>query len=342
MELVQYNSNPNNWDDLIKGFDSKTLFHETSWHRHILSIFKNSKIEYFYIKEKDKIVGYFCGLTIRKLFFNIIGSPLGGTGTNYMGPVVNKNIDQEALFDAINNMCINKKIAHLEICNDLLSNEVMRKYGFDRHYSITHKIMIQETEEKAFSTLKSVCRNRIRKGKKNNLKVEITDDPSILDYYFEQLKEVYGKQGIAVPFQKDRVISLYESLYKIKRLLPVWVKLKQKVIATGLFPYDENAIYFWGGASWLEYQKYYPNESLHWEIIKYAQLNHIKEYNMCGGSSQFKDKFGGNDTAHITYSKSYFYPLKYMRSIFQKAHFLELKMKGKFQTKKYRCKELKG
>ena len=168
----------------------------------------------------------------------------------------------------------------------------MIKFNYNILPSVTHIISIAITEDQAFKALKSTCRNRIRRGEKNNLIIDITEDPSIVNQFYEQYKEVWGKQGLVIPFSKERVISLFNNLIQQEKLLAIRVLLDKKVIATGLFPHDENAIYFWGAASWMEFQKYYPNEILHWSVIKFAVRNNIKVYNMCGGHSQFKNKFG--------------------------------------------------
>ena len=342
MELVRFKDRPEGWDDNIKKFDTKTVFHETSWHDHLLSIHKKSRIEYFSINEKNTIIGFFCCMVVKKFGLKIMGSPLGGTGTNYMGPVVNKDFNQDKLIDSIVRICKKFGIAHLEICNDFLSPHVMSRNEFNIYNDCTHKLKIAETKEEAFNNLKSTCRNRIKKALKNNLSVEVTGSSSIIEHFYEQFKEVYGKQGMAAPFGISRIKSLYNSLYDRRRLLTVWVRNNNEVIATGLFPYDENAIYFWGAASWLKYQKLCPNEILHWNVIKFAVEKNIKEYNMCGGGSQFKNKFGGTDVDYLHYSKSLFPMLNSFRNLFKKWHFLKLRMGGIFVKKKYQQKKRIG
>ena len=332
MNLVKYYNMPKNWDDLILNYDSKTLFHESCWHNHILSIHKNSKMEYFRIEEQGQILGYFCGIVVKKIIFKIMGSPLGGTGTNYMGPIVNSDINIEELIRAIEKMCKKERIAHFEISNDLIDKNLMMKSEFNVQQSVTHKVEITETEDIAFKNLKSSCRNRIKKGRKNNLIVEISDNAEIIDNYFDQFKEVYGKQGMVTPFGIERVKSLFESLILKNRILPIQIKSEDYVIATGLFPYDEKAIYFWGAASWLKDQKLCPNELLHWAVIQFAVQKKINVYNMCGGTNQFKNKFGGEDVDYLTYYKTYFPFLAFARSIYRKLHFLELKIRGKISS----------
>lgn len=332
MELVQLHKRPKDWNDRIKQYDTKTLFHEASWHNHIESINKSGKMLYFSIEKDNSIIGYFCGLAVRKSLIKIMGSPLGGTGTNYMGPIVNRDINQYELIPAIDRMCRSLGIMHIEISNNFFDFRTMENQKYIKYHCITNLIELPDTEEEAFSNMRSACRNRIRKANKNNLIVELMCDGSIVDHFFEQFKEVYGKQGMARPFGKDRVESLYKCLYNQKRLLPIMIKKNDEVIATGLFPYDENAIYFWGGASWLKHQKLCPNELLHWSVIKFSIENNIREYNLCGGQSQFKNKFGGADVDFFRYSKSNFAPLKYARDLYRNFHWFKLKIKGKFSN----------
>ena len=270
MQIVEHKYRPENWDKLIEEYDTKTLFHETCWHDHIASIHKRSEMKYFSIEKRGKVIGYFCSLFLKKIIFKIAGSPLTGTGTNYMGPIVNKDIDQEELINAIDSMIKRLGIHYLETSNDIYQSSVMEKYGFQMSNRRTHKIALPSTPEEALSNFKSTGRNRLKKGLKNNLLVEITNDPEIVNVYFEQLKEVYGKVWMSVPYSVERVKSLYDSLLKKDKLAPIWVKNGDEVIAAGLFPHDRNAIYFWGATSWLKDQHLCPNEVLHWELFRYA------------------------------------------------------------------------
>jgi len=330
MKFEKIEEVPSDWDNLIKNFQSKTLFHELFWHKHILSIYKNSRMVYYSISEDGKIVGYFCGLVIKKFGLKIMGSPLKGTGTNYMGPLINTNVDQSKFIKAFINMCKKEKIAYSEISNDILNPEVMQSYKFRTYYNVTHLVTITDNEDTMLKNMKSTGRNRLKNALKNNLQVEHLDSTVIVREYIEQLKEVYGKQGMSLPFGKERVQSLCEVSEINKRVLKLGIKYGNQIIATGLFPFDENSIYFWGAASWIEFQYLLPNEIIHWEVLKFALKNNIKVYNMCGGNSQFKNKFGGEDVPHLTYSISIVPFLNILRNLYTKVHWIKLKIKKKF------------
>jgi lipid II:glycine glycyltransferase (peptidoglycan interpeptide bridge formation enzyme) len=206
-----------------------------------------------------------------------------------------------------------------------LDQKVMAELGFSVYPGVTHLLKLPENEADTWNMLKSSARNRIRKAEDNSLVVEKATDDSIVKHFYEQFIEVYGKQGMVTPFSEDRPRSLFKHLYAAGALLPLFVKYKDEVIATGLFPYDEKCIYFWGAASWLKNQKLCPNELLHWHVIKFAVDNRIRAYNMCGGTSQFKNKFGGDDVPYMHYSKSALPFMQQARNWYKNRHFRALK-----------------
>jgi hypothetical protein len=289
-------------------------------------------MKYYRIEDEEKIIGYFCGLLVKKFGFNIMGSPLKGTGTNYMGPIVNEDINLHDLIDAIIKMCKDEKIVYLELSNDILQKDIMEKYDFKVYNNLTHKISIPEDESTALKNMKRTGRNRVKKAISNEIELVELDDKTIALHFIDQLREVYGKQRMALPFKVDRVISLCESSAGNGRVLKYGIKHKDKIIASGLFPYDENAIYFWGAASWSRYQSLLPNEFIHWEVIKFAIKNKIPVYNMCGGGSQFKDKFGGEDVPYLIYSFSFLPLINYFRNVYKKIHWTKLKIKNRLKT----------
>ena len=131
-----------------------------------------------------------------------------------------------------------------------------------------------------------------------------------------------------VPFGEKRIQSLCKNLNGSNEILKLGVMYNNEIIATGLFPYSNNAIYFWGAASWKETNELNPNEILHWEVLKSAVLKGIKTYNMCGGRSQFKNKFGGEDVDHKTYTKSFLPFISFLRNSYKTLHWVKLKAKN--------------
>ena len=278
------------WDRTISSYRSKHLFHEACWLR-FLERSQQAKIHAVKLLDTDgALAGYFCAGETRKGFFRLLGSPLQGWTTNFIGPIVNQ-VHPEILLQTLDRLCRALAIDYFELCNPILPASMMREAGFELDADTTFLVTI-DSETSMWGRLKSECRNRIRKGLKNGLRVEHTTDPTFVHEYYAQLQDVFLRQGRVPTYGKERVRLLWESLMPAGRLLALRVYKGNDVIATGVFPYDERAIYFWGGASWTSAYSLYPNELLHWNAMLFALGKGIPIYNMCGGGS-FKPKFGG-------------------------------------------------
>lgn len=326
MKLEIFDVRPDDWDVLIQRYQSKTLFHETAWHNHLMDIHPRGRMVYGRLRDGNTTVGHYCGLRVRKMGIPVHGSPLGGTGTNFMGPLIDEHVDMTPVVDALGTGILRwGRSLHLELSNPMLDEELMKRAGYHVQPGVTHLCEVPAGEEDAWGYIRSTARNRVRKSRKQKVVLERTTDPAIVDRYYEQFGEVYGKQNMALPWGIERVRSLFDRLHGAGRLLALWAKHDERVIATGLFPYDDRCIYFWGGASWLKDQHLYPNEHLQWEVLRFAAEEEIPLYNMCGGMSQFKNKFGGEDVGYNTYYRSRWPILKRARNLYRRLHFARIR-----------------
>lgn len=328
VELIRLASRPADWDLLIKNYEQKTLFHESCWLDHITDIHPRSRIDYFVIRDGGADLGYFCAQRIRKFGLPIYGSPLPGTGTNYMGPLCQVDTDKRALIEAIVHACRRSGAAHLELSAAWLSDELAAATRLSVDRRLTHLVPLPETEQEAWGCIKSTARNRVKKAMREGLIAEITSDPAVIDQFFEQLCEVFGKQGMAPPYGIERPRSLFQRLTAANRLLAVRVRHDDEVMAAGLFPYDDRCIYFWGAGSWIKFQHLCPNELLQWTVIRCAVERGIPTYDMCGGESRFKDKFGGSDVSYNLYSRSLIPLLSPARQAYKQFHWWRLRFRG--------------
>jgi GNAT acetyltransferase-like protein len=333
MELVRLPGRPANWDALIRSYEDKTLFHESCWLDHVLDIHPGSRIDYFVIRDGGADVGHFCAHRVRKLGLPIYGSPLPGTGTNYMGPLTCSGVDRRALVRAILRACWRNGVAHLELSAAWLDEDVARSSGLAVDRVGTHLVPLPPTEAEAWASMKSTARNRVKKANGAGLVAEVTTDPAVVDEFFAQLGEVFGKQGMAPPYSIERPRSLFRHLIGADRLLAVRVRNDGEVVAAGLFPHDERCIYFWGAGSWLKSQHLCPNELLQWTVIRSAVELGIPLYDMCGARSQFKDKFGGSDVPYHLCSRSLIPLLSPARRAYRRLHWWRLRFRGALRAR---------
>src|SRR5207244_10202582 len=121
--------------------------------------------------------------------------------------------------------------------------------------------------------------------------VEEAHDPAFADEYYEQLVEVFAKQGLVPSYKVDRVRSLVRNLQPTGRLLLLRARdADGKCIATGIFPGFNKIAEFWGNASFSSSQILRPNEAIHWYAMRYWKQRGVEIYDW-GGKGKYKEKY---------------------------------------------------
>jgi predicted N-acyltransferase len=162
----------------------------------------------------------------------------------------------------------------------------------DRTAYETYKSDLTKSEEDLFKGMDSACRRCIRKAEKSGVTIEEASDLEFADEYYEQLKDVFAKQGKVPTYSKERVRVLLEHLLPTGRLLAVRARNPEgKCIATGLYPGMNDTAFFWGNASWRTEQHWRPNEYLHWYALRYWKARGVKLFDW-GGGGTYKEKYG--------------------------------------------------
>ncbi len=321
--LVRYRLQPvtsdevAHWDELIADYESAELFHRKAWLDY-LAASRGVEIRRWTIRADGDAVGYFCGGFLKIGPFRILGSPLKGWGTNFMGPVVNRGIDQRALVNAIDDLACEDSLAMIELEHSWLSEPVLEAASFIAVPDWTYLVDLTPQDVGAmWRRLESTCRNRIRKAESAGLTVEDADDPSIADEYYDQYRVMLRTKGLVPSFPQEHPALLVSHLKKADCLFALRVKDRAgSVIATALFPHDDRTMYFWSGASWAHAHQVCPNDYVHWRAMQLAADRGLTVYNMCG-YGRFKRKFGGRLTVTTRWHKCYQPTARVARQIYE-------------------------
>ena len=125
----------------------------------------------------------------------------------------------------------------------------------------TYQSDLARSEEDLFKGMESACRRCIRKAEKSGVTVEEAGDLAFADEYYEQLKDVFAKQGKLPTYPVERVRVLMKHMLPTGRLLALRARDPEgRCIATGLYPGMNDMAFFWGNASWRSGQQWRPNE----------------------------------------------------------------------------------
>lgn len=281
------------WDELISAHPRRELFHRKVWLEY-LEDSRGVEIRYWRIRRRNESIGYFCGGILRKGPFRILGSPLKGWGTNFLGPVADDSFAAKPFLSALDRLAEEEGIDMVELESRSLPEEALMAAGFEPVPDSTFLVRITPGDADAvWNAIESTCRNRVRKATKGGLTVENLPSPQMCREFYSQYVDLMRRKNLAPTYPADYPEKLVAHLAPAEMIFGLRVRDPAgRILATGLFPHDENTMYFWGGASWQEGRNLCPNEFLHWNAMRRAAECGLRLYNTCG-TGQFKRKFGG-------------------------------------------------
>nr|BFE74893.1 hypothetical protein GCM10020092_081940 [Actinoplanes digitatis] len=184
--------------------------------------------------------------------------------------------------------------AHLEIRDRGLTEADLEGLGLRWAAAPTAVIDLSPAEDSLFGAMASACRRNIRKAGKSGVVIEEAsgDDPAFADEFYDQLRDVFAKQGLVPTYSIERVRSLIRNLAPAGSILLLRARdAEGRCIATAVLPWYHRTMYFWGGASYREHQHLRPNEALIWHALRWAKARGVTEFDFVGGNS-YKAKYG--------------------------------------------------
>jgi len=284
------------------------------------------------IRDGDRTIGHFVGLVVERLGVRILGSPFPGWTTDYMGFILEPGSCRvSALCGLFEFAFARLGCAHVELMDRCLTVEdlghVDVKYRLYEGFAVD--LSLDETT--LFANFTSACRRCIRKADKDGVQVEVAPVEGFAEDYFAQLTDVFAKQGLVPTYGVDRVRQLIGHLHPAGHLLLVRARDQSgRSIATGIFPFLHAVMYFWGGASWREFQILRPNQAVHWFAMRYAKAQGVHTYDL-GGAGEYKRQYGGREIRIPWVRKSKYPWMESARTLAQEVFRVRQQMQGQWR-----------
>jgi hypothetical protein len=254
----------------------------------------------------NQVVGRFTGLLFRKSGLRLLGSPAPGWTTSYMGFNLDEGISRRAAVKALKRDAFSEfGCLHFELLDRRIGIEDARALGLRYQATSGFEIDLTQSEDQLFSGMLPACRRCIRKAEKSGVAIEQATDESFAHDYYQQLQDVFAKQGLAPTYSEARVKALVKHLLPTGNILLLRARNADgDCVATGIFPAANDFMFFWGGASLRTGQIDRPNEAVQWAAMRFWKAAGMRTYDM-GGGGEYKRKYGGRDIsgAWIRHSK---------------------------------------
>lgn len=245
----------------------------------------------------ETTVGWFTGAIVRRSGVKILGSPFPGWSTNWMGFNLVGDVDRwEACQALIPFAFKDLGCLHVELRDRRLTVPVASARGWKSEESESWEVDLTGTEDAVFKRLWSGSRTQIRKSERLGVVIERASGEGFADEYYAQLEDVFAKQSLRPTYDVERVRTLIRCLEPHGALLLLRALSSDGVpIASALFPGGFGAAYFWGGASWREYQHLRPNDAIFWRAQREWKERGATVLDLGGG--EYKQRYGGQ---HVT------------------------------------------
>jgi hypothetical protein len=278
--------------DALDAYEDRVVFQTREW-LNFLAESQGGQPVVAEIQDGRTVAGYFSGMVVKKLGLRILGSSFPGWTTPYIGFNLHREYDRADMLDDLARWAFSDlRCVHLEVSDPNFARDAPRNGRLKRSTYETYKSDLTRSEDDLFKGMESACRRCIRKAEKSGVVIEHADDPTFADEYYEQLKDVFAKQGKVPTYGLDRVRSLIKHMLPTGRLLAVRARNPEgRCIATSLYPGMNGTAFFWGNASWRAEQHWRPNEFLHWYALRYWKARGVKLFDW-GGGGTYKEKYG--------------------------------------------------
>jgi hypothetical protein len=291
MKFHQIDYNRADWKAL-NSYADRTVFQTREW-IHFIKESQRATPVLAELRDRSEVLGYFTGLTFSKLGVKVLGSSFPGWSTPYIGFNLQPGVSRRDALGALEKFAWNDlKCLHLEISDPHFTFEDAQGMGFTEEAYASYRSDLTKTEEELFNGMESACRRCVRKAEKSGVQIEEAHDLAFADEYYEQLKDVFAKQGLVPTYSVERVRSLVRNMEPSGNVLLIRARDPQgKCIATGIYPGYNKIAEFWGNASFRTYQNLRPNEACHWYAMRYWKKRGAATFDW-GGEGTYKEKYG--------------------------------------------------
>ena len=331
MILERLDSDQVDWERL-DAFADRVVFQTREWVEFVASC-QGAEPVIAALKDGSATAGYLTALIVRRYGILILGSPMPGWTTSFMGFNLEDGVSRRDAVEALLEFAFSSLgCRHVEFRDHDIGLTDVEGLGFEHTPWRGLQVDLQRPEEQIWAGMKSECRTAIRKAERSGVVIEEASDLGFADDYYAQLEDVFAKQSMVPPYDVARIRALIRYVHPSGRLLLLRARSPEGVcIATGIFPAMSRSMHFLAGASWRDQQNLRPNEALMWSAMKYWKDRGVQACDL-GGYMSYKRKWGGSEFRVPFLRKSRSRSVSLMRNLAQTAYTARQGLRGRLRS----------
>lgn len=285
------------WTSLEKSEDC-TVFKTKAWSDFLYETFGVRPYIIEITDENGLLAGWFYGEIIKKIGIKILASPFEGWTTSYQGLSLQKSAttdERMEIYSQLRKWCFDNRICSLlQISDWQLRDAKLNANGFKLVEGHSIYLNISADENTLYRSFKQKsAQYAIHKAERLGVVVkEATGIGEFSHNYYSQLLDVFAKQDLTPTYDERRVSIMLKHLIPQGKVVALEALHPEsgKSMATILFVFHNKLAFYWGAASWREYQKFCPNELLFFEAIKILKQHGVETIEM-EGKRKYKEKY---------------------------------------------------
>jgi hypothetical protein len=286
----------------------KTIYHNRYWLDSILGGF-SCDLKFVKTSDKNSTLAITPFMYQKKGPILLIGSPLRGMYTEFLGPIFTNIISTDIKVKIIESQhdLVSKGMHYIEWAiqesfQDTSPNDKYIKLGYEYIKKPSLLIDLSVGKDALWSSFKGRARNIIRKGEKAGVNAErAKPSQEWITEYYKLLKETFERQGLSPPHP----LSFYKEVERLSNhglAICFEVMHEKKIISAAIFLLDNKRMMYFSGVSNPIGMKLAAPSIIQWEAMQNAIDINITDYDMGGlgveSIDKFKRSFGGKDIYH--------------------------------------------
>jgi CelD/BcsL family acetyltransferase involved in cellulose biosynthesis len=278
------------WAGVVASYPEAEVFHTPAWLAY-LQASQGVEPVVAEIFDGGRTVGHFVGGIVRRLGVRILGSPMPGWATQYMGFLLREGVGSRAAADALLRFAFGDlRCLHVELGGRSLVAAELGDAGWIPQSGATYLLDLNRSEEEILAGMSARTRTYVRRAARVGLVTEVVTGPEFADEYHAQLTEVFARQGLAPTYGVGRVRDLIRAVGPGDQLLLLRVRGPQgRSLATGVSVGRGALAVNWGTASVQSANSLHPNELLWWEMFRHWRARGATCFDL-GGRGDYKAK----------------------------------------------------
>jgi|GEM_PF-1844010 CelD/BcsL family acetyltransferase involved in cellulose biosynthesis len=285
------------WDTELARHHQATLFHTSRW-LNLLQRTHGVQTERLGIFAGGRLCGLFPVQQRRRGPFILMGSPVSGTATPYLGPLVPDEL-LPATLTAFASLIQHRRPAIVHLGFPYAVNPALvTALGYQFYPQTTLVIPIRgRTRDDLWQGLKKSCRAHVRQAERRGVEISEAQQPDVLEDYLRFERAVFARRGLPPPNPRQYYYELWESLRPAGQMNVFVARCEGHIVGVQINGIYQGKLYGLHGAVDARYRdRCYPGNLLEWHLIAWMADHGLELYDMIGGSDpgwgQFKRSFG--------------------------------------------------